>query len=87
LITETAIPAPNDQRVFITSRQVRNRYGGVSHMWIERRLESDPQFPKPTYFGARRFWSLAALEGWERDMAARRTKLPVLSADKASSRK
>jgi hypothetical protein len=54
-----------EQPVFVTSRQLRNRYGGVSHMWIERRLVEDPEFPRLVYFGARRFWALAALEAWE----------------------
>ena len=48
--------------VYITTRQLRHRYGGVSHMWIERRLVDDPEFPKPVYFGARRFWALTLLK-------------------------
>jgi predicted DNA-binding transcriptional regulator AlpA len=57
--------------VYITTRQLRNRYGGVSHMWIERRLADDPTFPKPFYLGARRYWSVAAVEAWERAAAAK----------------
>jgi predicted DNA-binding transcriptional regulator AlpA len=57
--------------VYITTRQLRHRYGGVSHMWIERRLVDDPEFPKPVYLGARRFWALAAIEVWERTRAAK----------------
>jgi hypothetical protein len=40
-------------------------------MWIERRLADDPEFPKPIYFGARRFWPVAAIEIWERMAAAK----------------
>jgi hypothetical protein len=40
-------------------------------MWIERRLADDPAFPKPVYFGARRFWPLAAIENWERAAVAK----------------
>jgi predicted DNA-binding transcriptional regulator AlpA len=64
---------PKEQRVFLTTRQVRHRYGGVSHMWIERRLLDDPDFPKPVYFGRRRFWLLAALKTWERRRATNST--------------
>jgi hypothetical protein len=56
---------------FIAARQVRQRYGNVSHMWIERRLETDPTFPKPIYIAKRRFWDLEALERWERDKATK----------------
>jgi predicted DNA-binding transcriptional regulator AlpA len=56
--------------IYITTRQLRLRYGGVSHMWIERRLADDPEFPKPVYFGARRFWPVTAVERWERTRAA-----------------
>jgi hypothetical protein len=52
--------------VYISTQQLRERYGGVSHMWIERRLNDDAQFPRPAYFGRRRFWSLAAIAAWER---------------------
>ena len=51
---------------YINSTQLRERYGGVSHMWIERRLIDDPAFPKPAYFGGRRYWLLAEIEAWER---------------------
>jgi predicted DNA-binding transcriptional regulator AlpA len=61
-----------EQPVYITTRQLRDRYGGVSHMWIERRMAADLGFPKPVYFGARRrFWALADLEAWERATAAK----------------
>jgi hypothetical protein len=38
-------------KVYLTAAQLRERYGGVSHMWIERRLKSDPAFPRPKKFG------------------------------------
>jgi|NGEPerStandDraft_6_1074524.scaffolds.fasta_scaffold408591_1 predicted DNA-binding transcriptional regulator AlpA len=60
-----------EQFVYITARQLRHRYGDVSHMWIERRIADDPDFPKPVYFGPRRHWLLAALETWERVKAAK----------------
>ena len=54
---------------FLTSAQVRARYGGVSHMWIERRLADESAFPKPIKMGRLRFWKLADLETWERTQA------------------
>jgi predicted DNA-binding transcriptional regulator AlpA len=67
-----------EKTVYITTRQLRHRYGGVSHMWIERRMADDPNFPKPLYFGARRFWALAELEAWERATAAKpRSAVPT----------
>ena len=52
--------------------QLRKRYGGRSHMWIERRLLSDPTFPRPAYFGRFRFWALDQIEVWERAAIAAR---------------
>ena len=37
--------------VFITTAQLRQRYGGMSHMWVERKLKSDPDFPAPSPSG------------------------------------
>lgn len=61
-----------EQGVYITTRQLRDRYGGVSHMWVERRMADDPGFPRPTYFGARRYWPVSAIENWERAAAVKR---------------
>lgn len=55
---------------FITSTQLRARYGGRSHMWVERRLRDDPTFPRPIYLGRLRFWKIPDLEIWERVKAA-----------------
>jgi hypothetical protein len=54
---------------FLTSRQVRERYGNVSAMWIWRRLnEPDSNFPKPTVIASRRFWRECDLIAWERSL-------------------
>lgn len=55
---------------FLRAADVRARYGGVSDMWIWRRINaSESNFPKPTYFGRNRFWKLSELEDWERRCA------------------
>lgn len=64
-----SIDNPN---ALIRTSQLRARYGGVSHMWVERRLKDDPTFPRPIYIARLRFWRLGELAAWERDVAARR---------------
>jgi predicted DNA-binding transcriptional regulator AlpA len=60
------MPSLNPKR-FLTTAQLRERWGGVSHMFIERRLESDPNFPRPLKLGQRiRFYDLYAIERYER---------------------
>jgi hypothetical protein len=54
----------------LPTAKVRSRYGGVSAMWVERRLADDPNFPKPIYIAKRRFWRLGDLVAWERVKAA-----------------
>jgi hypothetical protein len=54
------------QALFLKARQVRARYGDVSHMWLVRR-QKDAGFPSPTIFGGIRFWKLSDLERWEKD--------------------
>jgi hypothetical protein len=55
----------------IPAAQVRARYGDVSHMWLVRRLNDDPEFPRPVYISTRRFWRRGALVAWERALACR----------------
>ncbi len=69
---------------FVTAAQLRARYGGVSKMWLERRLES-PEFPRPVHLGTRlRHWRLSEILKWERatiaDNAARRLIAPNRNA-------
>jgi predicted DNA-binding transcriptional regulator AlpA len=58
---------------FLSSAELRARYGGRSQMWIHRRL-NDPNssFPKPYRFGdgKYRYWKIAELEAWEKSCAA-----------------
>jgi predicted DNA-binding transcriptional regulator AlpA len=61
--------------VYLKTKQVRVRYGGASHMFIERRLKNDPAFPRPVYMGRIRFWKLSELERWEAAQAIRKSKV------------
>jgi hypothetical protein len=50
----------------LTAAQVKRRYGGVSDLWLWRRLRDESGFPKPIFICRRRFWRLSALIAWER---------------------
>jgi predicted DNA-binding transcriptional regulator AlpA len=54
---------------FLTTAQVRVRYGGVSRMWIFRKQKTDGFPMHATRFGGqRRHWLLSDLEEWEARM-------------------
>lgn len=63
------MPEPTADDVYLRTAKVRARYDNCSHMWIERRLEDDPDFPRPTYIANQRFWRLSELVEWERKKA------------------
>ncbi len=61
---------------YIRVAQVLIRYGGVSQMWLTRRLRDDG-FPAPCYFGSsERFFRVDELDGWDRAMIARAVEAP-----------
>jgi predicted DNA-binding transcriptional regulator AlpA len=33
-------------------------------MWLWRRLDTDPSFPRPVYISKRRFWREASIVDW-----------------------
>jgi hypothetical protein len=55
-----------EQEFFLTARQVRERYGKCSAMWLHRN-EHRPgsTFPKPLRVNGRRLYRLADLRAWE----------------------
>jgi hypothetical protein len=64
-------PAVPNGAVWVSAPQVCDRYGGVSHMWLERMLKRDPNFPRPRYFGRWRFFKIEELTAWERQAAVK----------------
>jgi predicted DNA-binding transcriptional regulator AlpA len=50
---------------YIPAAAVKRMFGGVSDMWLWRRL-ADPAsgFPQPIYVGGRRFWREVDLLAW-----------------------
>jgi predicted DNA-binding transcriptional regulator AlpA len=60
-------PAVPAGALFASAPQVcKIRYGGRSTMWLNRILKSDPEFPRPVYFGRLRFFKISELEEYER---------------------
>lgn len=54
--------------VYLTAKQLRARWGNVSHMFVERLLQNDDSFPRPIRLGggSMRFWRLKDIVRWER---------------------
>jgi hypothetical protein len=50
---------------WITSTQVRSRYGNRSAMWVYRKVKFDPAFPKPTYFGRMQMFLVEQLDKYD----------------------
>lgn len=48
----------------IQAARVRDLCGGVSDMWIWRRLNDDSGFPKPIYIARTRFWREDEIVAW-----------------------
>ena len=56
----------NKPDVYLTARQVRERYGNCSDMAIWRWLHDEKlNFPKPLVINARRLWKVTDLEAFE----------------------
>jgi hypothetical protein len=83
--TDAELPTPTKQKpvappagaVWISARQVLDRYGGRSEMWLNRKLygdkksKPDADFPKPAYSGRLRFFRLDELERYDRKIVVR----------------
>jgi predicted DNA-binding transcriptional regulator AlpA len=67
-------PAPNQK--YLTRTQLMERWG-VSHMFIERLVKTNPTFPPHMRLGdgrlATRRWRLDEIEAWERSRVAGRS--------------
>jgi predicted DNA-binding transcriptional regulator AlpA len=67
-------PEAKSEAKFITKRQLCERWGR-SHMFIQRLLESDPDFPRPSKFGPTEnawwMWPVNAIQNYEKLCAAR----------------
>jgi predicted DNA-binding transcriptional regulator AlpA len=63
------VPVPPDA-VWMSTNQVLARYGGRSQMWLWRKIQKEPAFPRPTYFGRMLFFRVDELEAYERAAVA-----------------
>jgi predicted DNA-binding transcriptional regulator AlpA len=70
-LSRAAFAAVTEKR--IQAAAVRELCGGVSDMWIWRRLDSDPTFPRPIYIAKRRFWRESDVIKWFNAQADRNT--------------
>jgi hypothetical protein len=70
-------PAPIPaSALWLTSNQVRDRYGGRSQMWLYRKL-LDCDFPKPRYDGRMRLYSVAGLDAYDRTVLGEKTSVKM----------
>jgi hypothetical protein len=56
----------------MTAKQLRERYGNRSKMWLGRRIESDPTFPRPVYIGRYRFFKVEEVEAYDASLSGQR---------------
>ncbi len=63
MTTNPILEKPKLQRRILAAA-VRELCGGVSDMWLWRRIHSDPTFPRPVYISNRRFWREADVIDW-----------------------
>jgi hypothetical protein len=67
------VAIPRDA-VWITAAQVCSRYGGRSFMWLSRKLQNDPSFPRPSYDGRIRLFRLSEFDQYDQSMIAAQLK-------------
>jgi hypothetical protein len=60
--------------VWMTSVQLRARYGGKSHMWIVRKLKNDPDFPRPSHDGRMLIFNIKEFDAYDRLLLAKRSE-------------
>ena len=78
-----AAAAPAAAPLYITKRQLCERWGGRSHMFIARLLQNDSSFPRPVKIGPASAltttwsWLLSDIESYERACAGRSVPAPA----------
>ena len=60
-----------DQKTYLSARQVKRRYGGISDMTLWR-WSHDPAlgFPQPIYIQRYRYWDEAELDAFDKARAS-----------------
>jgi hypothetical protein len=77
-------PAVDENETLINTAQVKAMFGGVSDMWVDRKLKlKDPAlaFPQPDAFiSNRRYWKLGRVRAWRDAQGKGTTRGPAASA-------
>jgi hypothetical protein len=63
---QAVVPQPAGAK-YISAKQQLARMGGVSYTTLQRTIDRDPKFPRPIYFGKRRYFKVSDIEKYERD--------------------
>jgi hypothetical protein len=66
-----AKPVPVDA-IWMTAKQVCRRYGNKSEMWLFRNIKNNPDFPKPSYQGRMKIFSVAEFDAYDRLLLSKR---------------
>jgi|SRR6266478_8263669 len=64
-------PVPVDA-IWMSAKQVCQRYGGKSHMWLYRNLKNNPQFPRASYQGRMQIFSVKEFDEYDRLLLSKR---------------
>jgi hypothetical protein len=67
-----AKPIPVDAK-WMTSNQLRARYGNRSHMWLYRNLRNNPEFPQPSFQGRLMMFSVKEFDEYDRKLLQKRS--------------
>lgn len=85
----TAVTAVTEDETLINATQVQAMMGGVSEMWLHRKLKlADPaqRFPEPdAVIANRRYWKLGRVRAWRDAQAGRKTRGPAAAAAGAAA--
>ena len=60
-------------------------YGGMSKMWLWRRVKNDPKFPKPRYFGRLQLYSVEELNNYDRSAILQKAAKPTRGSKAVAS--
>jgi hypothetical protein len=64
----TIEPGKELNDTFLTSRQLRQRYGNVSQQWLWRREKENSGFPRALRIQNRKYWRLSELIAYEKEL-------------------
>jgi hypothetical protein len=74
----------DDDDTLYSGVRLRRDFGGVSHMWLRRRLAADPTFPRPVYIGSIPFWRLGGVRRWEASLPTAPPPTAIAAGERAT---